>query len=67
MNKEIDSAIQNLPVRKSPGSDGFTGDSTKNIRRINANSLKVFQNFVEEETLPNSLYEASTTMIPKLY
>ena len=71
MNKPITSTenetvIKILPINKSPGPDSFTGEFCKTFREeLTPILLKVFKNIAEEETLPNSLYEVTITLIPK--
>ena len=58
--------IKNLPQNKSPVPDGFTGVFYQTFREeLMPIFLKFFQNTAEEGTLPNSLYEATITLIPK--
>ena len=59
-SKESESVIKKLPTTQSPGPDGFTGEVYQTIKD-SSNSQKT----KEEETLYNSLYEASITLIPK--
>ena len=63
---KIEAAIKNLPKNKSPEPDGFTGEFYRIFREeLMHILLKFFQKITEEGTLPNSLYEATITLIPK--
>ena len=58
--------IKNLPINKSPGPDGFTGEFCQTFkRRANAYPSKLFQKIAEEGTVSNSFYKATIALIPK--
>ena len=66
MSKEIQLVIKNIPTKKSSEPDGYTSTFYKCLKK---NEQQPFSSFSakneEEETLPKTLYKASTTLNPK--
>jgi hypothetical protein len=65
MSNDIETAIYNLPIKKSTGLYGFTMEFYHNFKELTSMFLKIFHEIQREGFLPNSFYKASILVIPK--
>jgi hypothetical protein len=64
---EIEAATKSLPKKKGPGPDGFSDELYQTFKEdLLQTFLKLFHEVEREGTLPNSSYEASMILLPKL-
>ena len=67
-SEDIETTIKNLPKNKSSGPDGFVSEFYQTFREyLMPVLLKLFQKTEEEAIIPDILYEANITLIPKTW
>jgi hypothetical protein len=65
-HEEIESVMENVPTKSSPGTDGFSGEFYQTFKKeLIQTLLKLFHQIEVHGTLPKSFYEGTVTLINK--